>query len=71
MSRVVTYRYRYRTPTRKGRWHDSRDKAMKAAVKAKVAHYDEQDGRIYLDVFTEIEREEKEGSSSSSPATEP
>ena len=45
------------TPIRKGRWCPSREEAWQAAVRAKVANKDEL-GRIFLDVFTEIEREE-------------
>lgn len=47
--------YRWRTPTRRGRWLATIREAREAAVKAKAAHKDEATGRIYLDVFTEIE----------------
>lgn len=48
-------RYRWKTPAHSGRWLASIKEAREAAVKAKVAHKDEATGRIYLDVFTEIE----------------
>jgi predicted secreted Zn-dependent protease len=47
-------RFRYVTPTKKGRWKPSLEEAWEAAVAAGVAHKDDH-GRIFLDVFTEIE----------------
>lgn len=48
-------RYRWRTPTHKGRWQPTRKEAQEAAVRAGEAHKDEATGRIYLSVLTEIE----------------
>lgn len=48
-------KFRWHTPTRSGRLLGSIREAREAAVKAKAAHKDEATGRIYLDVFTEIE----------------
>ncbi len=49
--------YRYKTPTKTGRWCTTIQQAREAAVRANVAHKDE-DGRVFLDVFTEIETKE-------------
>lgn len=46
---------RWKTPTRKGRWQQTRKEALEAAVRAGEAHKDEATGRIYLSVLTEIE----------------
>jgi hypothetical protein len=54
----VRYRYRWKTPTRTGRWHDTRKDAGDAAVVAGLASRDPHSGILYLDVLTEIEREE-------------
>lgn len=51
-------RWRYSTPTTKGRWHETRAEAMESAVKAKLASKDEHTGTVYLSVLTEIESEE-------------
>lgn len=47
-------RYRYVTPIRKGRWLPTRDAAKLAAAKAGCGHVDDQ-GKVWLDVFTKIE----------------
>lgn len=51
-------RYRYTTPTRKGRWHATREAAQDAAVKAGAGHRDQATGRFYADVWTRIEEGE-------------
>lgn len=50
-------RFRYKTPTKTGRWVATRHLAWEAAVKAGVARWDKADERIYLDALTEIEAE--------------
>jgi hypothetical protein len=50
----MTTRYRWVTPTRKGRWTSTSKAARDAAVIAGVALKDDQ-GRVFLDPFTEIE----------------
>lgn len=52
------YQHRWRTPTRRGRWREDEESAWEAAAAAGVAHKDEY-GRIFLDVFTEIETRPK------------
>lgn len=47
-------RYRYVTPIKKGRWQSTRDAAKLAAAKAGCGHVDDQ-GKVWLDVFTTIE----------------
>jgi hypothetical protein len=51
-------RYRWTTPTRKGRWHPTRRAAAAAAERAKLASRDPHTGNLFLDVFTEIEADE-------------
>lgn len=50
--------YRWATPVRKGRWTPSREAAVAAAIRARVASRDEHSGQVYWDVFAEIERRE-------------
>ncbi|MEA3044594.1 MAG: hypothetical protein QOH47_2432 [Sphingomonadales bacterium] len=47
--------FRWKTPTRRGRWLPTRKEAGDAAVRAGVASRDEFSGQPYLHVLSEIE----------------
>jgi hypothetical protein len=51
-------RWRWKTPTKKGRWLPTALEAREAAAKAGVASRDERSGVVYLDALTEIESED-------------
>lgn len=48
-------RYRWKTPTRTGRWCDTLQEAWEDALDAGEATRDEGERQIYLGVFTTIE----------------
>jgi hypothetical protein len=56
-------RFRYTTPTRQGTWQPTASQARQEAVADGEAMLDE-DGRIYLEPLTEIERERVDGHAS-------
>ncbi|WP_230189276.1 hypothetical protein [Sphingobium sp. CECT 9361] len=52
-------RYRYVNPTKRGRWHDTKEAAEDAAVKAGEGHRDDWgQRRFYPSVLTRIEIDE-------------
>lgn len=48
-------RYRYVTPTRKGRWLATKEAAQDAAVKVGAGHRDVATGKFYASLWTKIE----------------
>lgn len=58
-SEVELTRYRYVTPSKKGRWHPTKEAAEDAAVKAGEGHRDDWGKRrFYPSVLTHIETDE-------------
>jgi hypothetical protein len=48
-------RYRYRTPTWTGRWHETQREAQEAAIKVKAGYRDPLSDRFYANIFTKLD----------------